>query len=77
MYDLNSVVVPGSGITDIQVTGSDSCINDSGQIAAYGTYVGEQVALLLTPTPEPGSGALALFGGLGLLLRRRRKNPAI
>jgi probable HAF family extracellular repeat protein len=56
MYDLNTLLVPGSGVTGITVpqaftgVGANS-INDYGQIAAQGTVGGRTRALLLSPVP--------------------------
>ena len=56
MYDLNDLLEPGSGVTDLALTGRfdggsefGNNLNDSGQIAAYGTVNGVTHALLLTP----------------------------
>ena len=48
-------------------------INDSGQIAGYGTIGGQQHAFLLTltPTPEPASLSLLALGGMALFRRAR------
>jgi probable HAF family extracellular repeat protein len=70
MYDLLSLVQPGSGITNLSVAGGSN-INNVGQIAAHGFIGAELHALLLTPTPEPASAALLLVGGALLGLRRR------
>ena len=60
MYDLSTLLVSGSGVTNLVVGGGESntggsCINNSGQIAASGRINGHYVALLLTPilTPPP------------------------
>ncbi len=71
MHDLNDLLVPGSGVTGILVGTGGGSINDLGQIAAHGVIAGQTHALLLTPTPEPGSLALLLGGSLLLGLRRR------
>jgi probable HAF family extracellular repeat protein len=75
MYDLNSIVVPGSGVTGIEVGSASDSINDLGQIAGYGTYEGHQVAVVLTPVsvPEPTSGLLLLLGSAATLLVHRRR----
>jgi len=83
MYDLNSIVQPGSGIADIVIDplASPNSINDLGQIAAYGTSIsnGETEALLLTPisgVPEPCTSGLAFAFALGaaaLLSRAPRR----
>ena len=75
MYDLNALLLPGSGVTDLTVANASN-INDVGQIAAYGTIGGQQHALLLTPIPEPTSAVLLLGGGSLLALRRRRSRYA-
>ena len=53
MYDLNSLLVPGSGVTGLTIyylnLNRGNSINNRGQIAAYGTINGAQHALLLTP----------------------------
>jgi probable HAF family extracellular repeat protein len=72
MYDLNTLLLPGSGVTGLTVGDFGNSINNSGQIAAMGTINGQTHALLLTPTPEPASTALLLVGGALLGLRRRR-----
>jgi len=57
MYDLNSLLVPGSGVTGLTIYNLNynrgNSINNRGQIAAYGTINGTQRALLLTPVPPP------------------------
>jgi hypothetical protein len=47
-------------------------INNLGQIAASGTFEGQDRAVLLTPTPEPASAVLLLGGAALLGLRRQR-----
>jgi probable HAF family extracellular repeat protein len=67
-----------------------TAINDCGDIVGWGTpgpYLGfgnpgtdsgfETEAFLLTPTPEPGSLGLLAIGGIGLLLRGRRKKSQV
>jgi probable HAF family extracellular repeat protein len=56
MYDLNALLVPGSGVTQLtantEYVGSDAggnSINDLGQIAAWGVINGQTHALRLTP----------------------------
>jgi probable HAF family extracellular repeat protein len=70
MQDLNSLLAgPNSGWMLESATG----INNSGQIAGYGTLDGQEHAFLLTPTtPEPGSGAVLAIGAIVLLARRHR-----
>jgi probable HAF family extracellular repeat protein len=72
MYNLFSLLLPGSGVTDLSVSSDGNNINDLGQIAATGTIGGQKHALLLTPTPEPASAVLLLLGGAALLGLRRR-----
>jgi probable HAF family extracellular repeat protein len=69
MQDLNDLIPAGTGWVLREAHG----INDSGQIAGFGTAPnGEQHAFLLTPTPEPASLCLLALGCVGLLGRRRR-----
>ena len=77
MYDLNDLILPGSGVTNFSISGFGGGINDSGQIAATDTINGQRHALRLTPTPEPSS-ALLLLASTGLLAgfrRSRRTSP--
>jgi probable HAF family extracellular repeat protein len=57
MEDLNDLVVPGSGVTNIRLQDNarvpGKCINDSGQIAATGDVMGVTHAILLTPGVAP------------------------
>ena len=77
VYDLNSVVAPGSGVTNIRVAASGDVINNLGQISAYGTYNGQTVAVLLTPTPEPASAVFMAFGASMLLMRRGKHRQRV
>jgi len=72
MYDLLSLLVPGSSVSGLSINPLGNSINDSGQIVATGTIGNSSHALLLTPTPEPSSAVLLLGSGAMLLLRRRR-----
>ncbi len=52
MYDLETLLVSGSGVTDLVIDYSGNNINDKGQIAATGRINGlSQHALLLDPVP--------------------------
>ncbi len=75
MYDLNSLLLPDSGVVGLGVGNGSSSINAAGQIAGWGTIGGQTHALLLSPTPEPASTVL-LFGGSALLALRRHRRPA-
>ncbi len=72
---LTSLLPGSSGWTNLNAT----AINDSGQIAGQGTYDGQQVAFLMTPsaeTPEPGAGHLgARFSVRGSEADRRPCMP--
>ena len=75
MVDLNSLIDPSSG-WDLK---SGSAINDTGQIAGFGTIGGATHAFLLTPIPEPSGLVLAAVGALGLVAwiwRRGQPRPA-
>jgi probable HAF family extracellular repeat protein len=64
-HDLNDLIVSNPGVTNIRILPGSNCINDSGEIAASGTYGGQQVALVLTPgaVPEPATAVLLVCGG--------------
>ena len=72
MYDLNSLLLPGSNVTNLVISKGGNGINNLGQIAATGTVGGQQHALLLTPTPEPASVALLIVGTTLLAGGRQR-----
>jgi hypothetical protein len=46
-------------------------INNAGQIAGQAMFNGVRYAFVMTPVPEPGTGALLLAGVLALVWRRR------
>ena len=75
MYDLMSLLAPGSGVTDIQIdeNGGNS-LNDSRQIAATGVFAGERHIIRLTPVavPEPTASLLTLGAGTMWVFRRKR-----
>ena len=89
MYDLDSLLVPGSGVTSLTIGqgaysfgngftsfgGAGDSINDLGQIVANSNLG----PVILTPiaTPEPASAALLMGGGALLALRRRRVPPLV
>jgi probable HAF family extracellular repeat protein len=65
---LDPLIPPNSGWTLQEAT----AINDTGQIVGFGTNPqGNTGAFLLTPLPEPASGAFVLLSA-GALLRLRR-----
>ncbi len=49
MFNLNALLLPGSGITKLGIHYEGNCINDRGQIAANGVINGLTGGLLLTP----------------------------
>lgn len=58
MYDLNGLLVPGSGVTDLNIVGPQglnvgNCINDRGQIVACGTIDGKTHVFRLDPAAKP------------------------
>ncbi|HTY87249.1 MAG TPA: PEP-CTERM sorting domain-containing protein [Candidatus Acidoferrum sp.] len=68
MLDLNNLIPAGSGLTLTDAEG----INDQGQIVANGNYGGQNQAFLLSPIPEPATGALLAAFLAGWALCRRR-----
>jgi probable HAF family extracellular repeat protein len=65
MIDLNTLIRTDSGWTLEDAKG----INDNGQIVGYGTNPsGQTDAYLLTPVPEPGTGAFLALGATAVLL---------
>ena len=78
MYDLNTLLVPGSQVFRLDVTNSGAGINDGGQILAMAEFflgpIGGPHLVRLDPVvvPEPASAVLLLGGAALLGLRRRR-----
>jgi len=56
-----------------QTAGQIIQITPAGAMSTFATGLSQPDLLVLAPTPEPGSATLAVLGGLGLLLRRRRE----
>ena len=76
MYDLNSLLLPDSGVSNLVISKGGNGINNLGQIVATGTVGGQPHALRLTPTPEPASVALLVVGATLLAARRLRRNAS-
>ena len=53
-------------------SGNITMLTSGATQSTFATGLDTPVFIALAPTPEPGSAALALLGGLGLLARRRR-----
>jgi probable HAF family extracellular repeat protein len=69
MIDLNTLVPTDSS----WILEAANGINDNGQIVGYGTNPsGQTDAYLLTPVPEPGTGAFLALGATAVLLFSHR-----
>jgi probable HAF family extracellular repeat protein len=53
MYDLTTLLVPGSGVTHLRISDKGNSINDRGQIAATGFIDGKPHAVRLDPVAKP------------------------
>ena len=63
MYDLNTLLVPGSGVTDLGFyASSGGGLNNNGQIAATGSYGGQQVIVRLSRSSIPDPAVLYWSG---------------
>ena len=62
MYDLNTLLVPGSGVTQLFISQFGNGINNSGQIAATGSYGGQQVIVRLSRSYIPDPAVLYWSG---------------
>jgi probable HAF family extracellular repeat protein len=67
LLDLNTLIDPNSGWT-LQFAED---INNKDQIVGMGTFDGVSHAVLLTPTPEPGTLFMFIFGA-GLLRWKKK-----
>jgi len=66
MQDLDTLIDPLDQLRTVTTLLGASDMNNAGQIVSYGLINGKQHAYLLSPVPEPASGALTVIG-LGLV----------
>jgi probable HAF family extracellular repeat protein len=72
MFDLFTLLVPGSGVTNLTIDFQGNAINNSGQIAATGTINGQQRALRLDLVVVPEPSSILLLASTALLAGVRR-----